>query len=124
MDLAALKETAVQYDQAKAERLAADRAARVLKTKEDELQLLLVAYCREHGAGVDMADVLVEYDTKLAPVANDWVAIHEYIKENDAIDLVQKRLTESAVKLRWDDNIVIPGVGDKLVEKVKVTING
>jgi len=124
MELADLKETAIQYDLAKAERLAADRAARVLKSKEDELSMLLVAHCREQGAGVDMADVVLEYDTKLSPVANDWAAIHEYIKENDAIDLVQKRLTESAVKLRWDDNIIIPGVGDKLVEKIKVTIRG
>lgn len=124
MELADLKETAIQYDLAKTERLAADRAARVLKTKEDELQLILVSHCREHGAGVDLAEVIIEYDTKLAPVAQDWVAIHQYIKDNDAIDLVQKRLTESAVKLRWDDNVVIPGVGDKLVEKVKVTIRG
>lgn len=122
MDLAALKELAIQYNEAKSTRLIADRESRLLKSKEDELGLALVSICRDQGAGVDLGDVVVEYDTKLAPVANDWVAIHEYIKEHDAIDLVQKRLTESAVKLRWDDGIAIPGVGDKLVEKIKVTV--
>lgn len=124
MDLADLKETALEYGSKKAERLAADKVARSLKTEEDNLAFAITLHCREHGgAGVDMATVIVEYETKLTPVAQDWDAIHRYIKENDAIDLVHKRLTESAVKLRWDDDIVIPGVGDKIVEKIKVTIN-
>jgi hypothetical protein len=124
VDLADLKETALEYGSKKAERLAADKVARSLKAEEDNLAFAITLYCREHGgAGVDMATVIVEYDTKLTPVAKDWDLIHQYIKENDAIDLVHKRLTESAVKLRWDDDIVIPGVGDKITEKIKVTIN-
>jgi len=125
VDLADLKETALEYSQKKAERLAADKVARSLKTEEDNLAFLLTTHCRENGgAGVDMASVTVEYETKLVPVAQDWDAIHQYIKENDAIDLVHKRLTESAVRLRWDDDVVIPGVGDKIAEKIKVTVNG
>jgi hypothetical protein len=124
VDLADLKETALEYNSKKAERLAADRVARSLKTEEDNLAFAITLYCREHGgAGVDMASVIVEYDTKLTPVAKDWDLIHQYIKENDAIDLVHKRLTESAVRLRWDDDVVIPGVGDKITEKIKVTVN-
>ncbi len=125
MDLADLKEAALEYSSKKAERLAADRVAKSLKTEEDNLAFAITLYCREHGgAGVDMATVIVEYETKLMPVAKDWDAIHRYIKENDAIDLVHKRLTESAVRLRWDDDVIIPGVGDKIAEKIKVTVNG
>lgn len=123
MDLAALKVLAVNYNVAKALRLVADREARELKSKEDEYGDALIAICRDQGAGIDLGGVVVEYDTTLVPVAQDWNAIHEYIKDNDAIDLVHKRLTESAVKLRWDDGIAIPGVGDKLREKIKVTVN-
>jgi hypothetical protein len=124
VDLADLKETALEYSTKKAERLAADKVARSLKTEEDNLAFAITLYCRENGgAGVDLATVMIEYDTKLTPVAQDWDAIHQYIRENDAIDLVHKRLTESAVRLRWDDDIVIPGVGDKITEKIKVTVN-
>ena len=123
MELADLKATALRYEETKADRLAADKLSRNLKSKEDELAFLMVTHCREHGgAGVDIGDVLIDYSTALKPVAEDWDAIHRYIREHDAIDLVHKRLTEGAVKLRWDDGVTIPGVGDKLVEKVKVII--
>ncbi len=123
MDLADLKATARKYESIKATRLAADRTARDLKTTEDELHLALVTYCRDGGgAGVDMGDTLVEYTATNKPAPEDWNAIHEYIKENDAIDLVQKRLHEGACIARWDDDVEIPGVGRKLVEKIKVSI--
>jgi hypothetical protein len=123
MDLADLKATARKYDYAKAERLVADRAARDLKTKEDELYAAIVLHCNEHGgAGVDMGDTLVEYMATQEPVGEDWAAIHAYIVANDAMDLVHKRLTVTAVKLRWDDSIEIPGIGRKLVEKIKVIL--
>ena len=69
-----------------------------------------------------MGNVLVEYIASEKPAPEDWNAIHEYIRENDAVDLVQKRLHEGACKLRWDDGVEIPGVGRKLVEKIKVVI--
>jgi len=123
MDLADLKDTARKYEYAKAERLSADRAARELKTLEDGLYAQLVLYCHENGgAGVDMGDVLVEYMASQEPIGEDWAAIHEYIIANDAMDLVHKRLTATAVKLRWDDDIEIPGIGRKTVEKIKVII--
>jgi len=121
MDLADLKATARKYEYAKAERLAADRVARDLKTKEDELHAAIVHHCSTNGgAGVDMGDVLVEYSAVDQPVGEDWPAIHQYIRDNDAIDLLHKRLTVTAVKLRWDDDVEIPGIGRKLVEKIKV----
>ena len=55
MDLADLKDTARKYEYAKAERLAADRAAKDLKTLEDGFYAALVLHCNENGgAGVDM----------------------------------------------------------------------
>jgi hypothetical protein len=123
MDLADLKAIARQYDYAKAERLVADRAARDLKTKEDELYAAIVLHCNENGgAGVDMGDILVEYMATQEPVGEDWAAIHQWIVANDAMDLVHKRLTVTAVKLRWDDDVEIPGIGRKLVEKIKVIL--
>lgn len=48
--------------------------------------------------------------TKTVPLATDWPAILHFIKENGALDMLQKRLTESAVKLRWDAGIDVPGI--------------
>lgn len=122
MELADLKATALEYEKVKAERLAADKVSRTLKTQETQLHAELCMACSQHGGGVDLGEVLVDYSTSVQPVAEDWDAIHRFIKEHDAIDLVHKRLTVSAVQLRWDDDVTIPGVGDKLVEKVKVVM--
>jgi hypothetical protein len=55
-----------------------------------------------------------------SPLVNDWAATLEYVRATGQVDLLQKRLTESAVKARWDSGVDIPGV-DKVV-KHTVTI--
>ena len=62
----------------------------------------------------------VSVKSKDAPVPTDWPAILAYIIANNSTDLLQRRLTESAVKARWDRGIDIPGI-DKSV-KYQVTI--
>jgi len=39
-----------------------------------------------------------------------WPAVLDYIIKNKAPDLLQKRLTASAVKARWDEGEVIVGI--------------
>lgn len=56
------------------------------------------------------------------PFVTDWAQTLDYIRERPAsIDLLQKRLTESAVKARWDSGITIPGVEKR--SKWAVTIS-
>lgn len=82
---------------------------------EAELIMLMVERGVNSLGGVDHYFVL---DRSVEPELVDWGALSNYIREYDALDLLQKRLTVSAVKLRWADNIVIPGV-DKY-EKLKL----
>ena len=82
---------------------------------EAELIMLMVERGVNSLGGKDHFFVL---DRSLEPELVDWGALSSYIREYDALDLLQKRLTVSAVKLRWADNIVIPGV-DKY-EKLKL----
>lgn len=104
------------------ERLNLDRQSKDLKKKVDELHFKSIAMMRSQGVTSfreEGVSALIEKEQK--PYISDWNALQGYIKEHDATDLLQKRLTESAVKLRWDDGIAIPGVGvetkDKLVIK-------
>lgn len=55
----------------------------------------------------------VNLQTTEEPMATDWPTVLDYIIANKAPDLLQKRLTASAVKARWADGEIIPGV-DKL----------
>jgi hypothetical protein len=55
-------------------------------------------------------DYIFIVDKTMEPEIADWGALSEYIRKYDALDLLQKRLTVSAVRLRWADSIDIPGV--------------
>ena len=48
--------------------------------------------------------------TSVDPVAKDWLQIYEFIRENDAFDMLQKRLSSIAVKERWESGILVPGI--------------
>lgn len=48
--------------------------------------------------------------TSVDPVAKDWLQIYEFIRENDAFDMLQKRLSSMAVKERWESGILVPGI--------------
>ena len=124
MDFAELKDLAIKYDVTKAERLAADKHSQQLKSVEDALKQQIIAHCKlENKQGIDLAGVFIDYTTKEKPFATDWPLIHGFMREMNAMDLMQKRLHEGACKQRWDDRVEIPGVGrvEQDILKVKVT---
>lgn len=103
------------------ERLTLDRASRKLKEREDELKATAITQMQAIGLTRLELDGLSAYlDEKDSPYIADYSALEQYIWEQQATDLLQKRLTESAVKLRWADNIEVPGVGVK--HEYKLTI--
>lgn len=54
-------------------------------------------------------------------VVNDWQALFAFIKENDAFELLQKRVGVTACKERWANEIEIPGVERGNAVKVHVS---
>lgn len=52
----------------------------------------------------------VQRQRKPKPVPKNWDLVYAYIKQFDAFDLLQKRLTETAVKSRWEDGVDVPGI--------------
>jgi predicted metal-binding protein len=55
------------------------------------------------------------------PVVENWDEFYEYVRENRAFDLLQKRPTTSAFRERWDENQTIPGT--KMFTKIELTLN-
>ena len=95
----------------RAERLEAEKQIKVMKSNELALRItikrLLDAASLEGGRGIS-ASASIQYSTE--PTAKDWSAIYFYIRENDAFDMLQRRLSSTAVKDRWDSGIIIPGI--------------
>jgi hypothetical protein len=96
------------------QRLSLQREADLLEQKEKDLTNKLINVMIE--ADVDTVtdgEDQVTLVTTTEPVAVNWPALLDYIRQNDALDILQKRLTPSAIKARWADNQVVPGI-DKL----------
>lgn len=63
----------------------------------------------------------IKKDRKSVATIEDFDAICAFIKENDAFELLQKRLSSTAVSERQQAGEVIPGVGKFEQIKLKVT---
>lgn len=58
---------------------------------------------------------------KIVPNVTSWDKTLNYIRAEAAVDLLQKRLTESAVKARWDNGVTIPGIEQDIKWPVIIT---
>jgi len=95
-------------------RLSLQREADLLEQQEKELISGVINSMNQNGlTALKEGDDEVELVTTQEPVANDWAKIVGYVIANDAVDLLQKRLTPRAVKARWADGVTIPGI-DKM----------
>lgn len=110
------------YADARQERLAAQRATDALASEENKFKAEIIALLQDNDlstAGSARHSVKLKMDDK--PIANDWDAIYSYIHETQSFDLLQRRLGERAIKLRWEDGVTIPGVTTFPVEKLTIS---
>lgn len=63
----------------------------------------------------------VQIVPKREPTVEDWPALHAHIKASGEFDLLQKRVSSTAVKERWEAGVELPGVGAINVKKLSVT---
>ena len=104
------------------ERLKLDKEAAALKEHEDDLHKVIIAKLREQGAtAYGGLRGVVKMHENVEPNVEDWPQTYEYIKANDAWELLHKRITVTAVKERWDAGEAVPGVGR--VTKYKLTVS-
>lgn len=100
-----------EYAETREARLALQRDVDKLNEQEKSLKAKIIQMLEQAGAtAIGGHKMVVELVPKEKPVANDWDAVHKFIMENDAWDLMQKRLTDTAVRLRWEEGIILPGI--------------
>ena len=111
MELAELGKLVDDFNVARNLRLAADKDAKRLKSIEVEMKDRILGEMIEQQVGFAAGmDIRVKRKTVNKPQAADWDQVYKYMVENDAMDLVQKRLHERAVNDRFEDGITIPGI--------------
>jgi hypothetical protein len=98
-----------EYMSIKAERLEHDRKSRALQVKEEVLKYAIVS-AHKGGTLFVPEGVDFSYEEKSEPFVEDWPVFIQWIIDNDAPDLLQRRITVSAVWARMELGIDLPGV--------------
>lgn len=105
-----------------AERLAADKVAETLKAEATLIKLCLINAMKAADVkaigGQTFSTALTQVDK---PTVKDWPKFYEYIKANDAFELLERRVGSSAVEERWNDGVEVPGVDRFPVDKLSFT---
>lgn len=96
---------------ARAKRLASKKKTDALEEIERALKgKLTAALEQEKITSIGGKKVLVTLKDVKKPAVGDWSKLYDYIRETDSFDLLQKRLLESAVAARWEEDQEVPGV--------------
>lgn len=121
-DLQDLREIVDAYKTTRDRRLAEQKLVDTIKESEDSLKDKILGILRDQESPV-MGGTTHQCIRKVQnePTPEDWDAIQAHIKETDEWDLMQRRLSTAAVKLRWDEGEEVPGVGAFPVEKLSLT---
>lgn len=110
------------FKQIETERLKADKVAEALKVEETAIKLALIAAMRKAEINaIGGSTYATELKSEDRPTVKDWPKFYEYIKANDAFELLERRISSSATKERWEDGIAIPGVDRFQVDKLSFT---
>ena len=72
---------------------------------------LIAALPKGEASGVAGLVARVQITTKPIPTVDNWPKFYAYVKRTGNFDLLQKRLSEGAIKERWEAKKEIPGVG-------------
>lgn len=76
---------------------------------------------KSEASGVAGKLARVTVVTKQIPQVKDWDVFYKYVKKTGSFDLMQKRLTDAAIKERWEAGKEVPGV--EHFNAVSVSIN-
>lgn len=66
-----------------------------------------LAKAKSSGIGGKLARVEIKPQTYVSVV--NWEAFYEYVRKTKSFELLQRRVTDKAVKELWDDGKVVPG---------------
>lgn len=117
-----LQELVDAWGTARIARLAEQKKVDTLEDKEKKLKAKVIAAVKEAKlSSVKGLKYGANYTSKDLPTAGDWSKVYAWIKENDAFDILHKRLTTTAIEARWEDGVEIPGIVKLPVDEINMT---
>lgn len=118
-DMGILVDTFKEIEQ---KRLAADKVAAKLKEQETQLKQEIILQCKLQETNVfGGKEFKVERSTTDEPQVDDWAKFQAYILKTKDFSLLERRPGRAAIKERWADKKVVPGVIKFPVDKLSFT---
>jgi len=115
-------ELALQWRTLRAQRLDLERQAKKIEEKEKELKLTLIGrLSKAANKALSFNGRVIQLVTKEQPAVSDWPALWKHIQKTGAFELVQQRLSTTAVVEHWEAGEKIPGVSKLPVESLSDT---
>jgi len=108
--------------QLREKRLEMQKAVDEVEAEEKALKEHLINNLpKSEASGVAGKLARVTIVTKQIPQVKDWDLFYKHVKKTGEFELLQRRLTDSAIKERWEEGKKIPGV--ESFNAVTVSIN-
>ena len=122
-DLLLLATKADAYKELRDKRLALKREVDSLYQQEKDLKHELIVYLQSSKGVTGVSGHLcrIALRPKHTAQVEDWDALYDHIRKTGEFELLQRRVGEGAVKERWDDGAVVPGVIDYQTDDLSVT---
>lgn len=98
-------------------------ATRELGEKMTLVKGALLDYCKEHGVeGARTKSGLFYRTTTTSYWTNDWAAMHDFVLEHEAPDLLEKRLHQGNVKQFLEENpdVLPPGMNAETKYQISI----
>lgn len=93
------------------------------KKKVDELREEMVTQMQEAGTDTYKSDMgTISLTKSLVPTVNDWDALYNYIHNNQAYELLQRRVTTNAWRDRIEEEGAIPGTESFEKATLRITL--
>lgn len=116
-----LAELADQYWLVYQERLAADKVAAELKTRENQLSAKLTEEMLNQkltSIGGKLLKVSLPTEPDYVPAVNDWNEFYTFVMSSKDLSLLERRVSKAAIKERWAADISVPGISKFPVYKL------
>jgi hypothetical protein len=104
------------------QRLAAQKKVDETKGVEEALKNHILTNFQQadvEGARGKLASASVQ--RRVVADVQDWEALHKWVAKNDAWDMLQKRVNDTAYRARLDENVEVPGIEPYTVVSLSIT---
>lgn len=117
-----LKESIDEWFKLQSKRLELQAQAKEIEEAEKDLQGQFSKIMKDNRIlKFEATSCIVELNEAYdVPTVRNWELFYKYIIENNAFEMLQKRISAPAVREHWDSGEHIPGVDKFPVDKIKV----